>query len=45
MRLINIKAFLEKESLSREGKRVDRHAKVVFEFGNDEATEYAILSH
>ena len=44
MRLINVKAFLERESLIREGKRVNRRAKVL-EFGDDEATEYAILSH
>ena len=44
MRLINVKAFLERESLIREGKRVDRRAKVL-EFGDDEAIEYAILSH
>ena len=44
MRLINVKAFLERESLIREGKRVNRRAKVL-EFGDDEATKYAILSH
>ena len=44
MRLINIKACLEREGLIREGKRVDRRAKVL-EFGDDEVTEYAILSH
>ena len=44
MRLINIKAFLEREGLIREGKQVDRRAKVL-EFGDDEVTEYAILSH
>ena len=44
MRLINVKALLERESLIREGKRVDRRTKVL-EFGDDEATEYAILSH
>ena len=44
MRLINIKAFLEREGLIREGKRVDRRAKVL-EFVDDEVTEYAILSH
>ncbi|KIM50653.1 hypothetical protein SCLCIDRAFT_775792, partial [Scleroderma citrinum Foug A] len=44
MRLINIKAFLKRESLMKEGKPVDRHTKVL-EFGDDEATEYAILSH
>ncbi|KIM65064.1 hypothetical protein SCLCIDRAFT_586486 [Scleroderma citrinum Foug A] len=44
MRLINVKTFLERESLIREGKRVDRRAKVL-DFGDDEATEYVILSH
>ena len=44
MRLINVKAFLEREELIRQGKRVDRRAKVL-EFGDDEVTEYAILSH
>ena len=44
MRLINVKAFLERERLIRRGKRVDRRAKVL-EFGDDEVTEYAILSH
>ena len=44
MRLINVKAFLEREELIREGKRVDRRAKVL-EFADDEVTKYAILSH
>ena len=44
MRLINIEAFLERERLIRQGKPVDRRAKVL-EFGDDEVTEYAILSH
>ncbi|KIM58694.1 hypothetical protein SCLCIDRAFT_1060090 [Scleroderma citrinum Foug A] len=44
MRLIIVKAFLARERLIREGKRVDRRTKVL-EFGNDEAIEYAILSH
>ena len=44
MRLINVKAFLERESSIQAGKRVDRRTKVL-EFGDDEATEYAILSH
>ena len=44
MRLINVKALLERESLIREGKRVDHRTKVL-EFGDDEATEYVILSH
>ena len=44
MRLINVKAFLQRESLIKERKRVDRRAKVL-DFSDDEATEYAILSH
>ncbi|KIM59807.1 hypothetical protein SCLCIDRAFT_1217428, partial [Scleroderma citrinum Foug A] len=44
MRLINVKAFLKRESLIKEGKPVD-HCTQVLQFGNDEATEYAILSH
>ena len=44
MRLINVEAFLERERLIREGKRVDRRTKVL-EFGDDEETKYAILSH
>ena len=44
MRLINVKAFLEREILIAKGKRVDRRAKVL-DFCDDEATEYAILSH
>ena len=44
MRLINVEAFLERERLVREGKRVDGRAKVL-EFGDDEVTEYTILSH
>ena len=44
MRLINVEAFLERERLIREGKRVDGRAKVL-EFGDDEVTEYTILSH
>ena len=44
MRLINIKAFLEREELIRGRKQVNRRAKVL-EFSDDEATEYAILSH
>ena len=44
MRLINVEAFLARERLIRLGKRVDRRAKVL-EFGDDEVTEYAILSH
>ena len=44
MRLINVGAFLEREQWFEQGKRVDRRAKVL-EFGDDEVTEYAILSH
>ena len=44
MRLINVKAFLERESFIRDGEQVDRRAKVLESMG-DEATEYAILSH
>ena len=44
MRLINVKAFLEREGSIRNGRRVDHRAKVL-EFGDDEETEYAILSH
>jgi len=44
MHLINVEAFLEKEQLIREGQPVDHCAKVL-KFGNDEVTEYAILSH
>ena len=45
MRLINVEAFLERERLMREGKRVDRRRAKVLEFGDDEVTKYAILSH
>ncbi|KIM69824.1 hypothetical protein SCLCIDRAFT_731326 [Scleroderma citrinum Foug A] len=44
MHLINVKAFLERESLITEGKRVDRRTKVL-DVGDDGATKYAILSH
>ena len=44
MRLIDVEAFLKRERLFGEGERVDRRTKVL-EFGDDEATEYAILSH
>ena len=44
MRLINIKTFLRREQLFHSGKRVERRTKVL-EFCDDEATEYAILSH
>ena len=44
MHLINVNAFLRRESLMREGKRVDRRAKVL-DFGDDRETKYAILSH
>ena len=44
MRLINEKTFLERESLIRDREPVDRHTEVL-EFDDDEATEYAPLSH
>ena len=44
MRLIDVNAFLEREGLIKWGKPVDRRAKVL-EFGDDEVTEHAILSH
>jgi len=44
MRLINVEAFLGRERLIGQGKRVDHRAKVL-EFDDDEVTEYAILSH
>jgi len=44
MRLIDVKAFLERESSIRKRKRGNRPAKVL-EFCDDETTEYAILSH
>ncbi|KIM59613.1 hypothetical protein SCLCIDRAFT_1217562 [Scleroderma citrinum Foug A] len=44
MRLINVKALLEREGLMTKRKQVDRRAKVL-EFCDDEVTKYAILSH
>ena len=44
MRLINIEAFLTRESLIEEGKPVDCCTKVL-NFRDDEKTDYAILSH
>ena len=44
MCLINVDAFLKREQSIRQGKRVDRQAKVL-EFGDDKVTEYVILSH
>jgi len=44
MRLINVKALLEREELMERGERVDRRAKVL-EFCDDDITKYAILSH
>ena len=44
MRLINVKALLEREGLMEKRKRVDCRAKVL-EFCDDDVTEYAILSH
>ncbi|KAL4067199.1 hypothetical protein V8B97DRAFT_2025272 [Scleroderma yunnanense] len=42
--LINVNAFLIREDLIREGKEVDCRTEVI-EFCNDEAKDYAILSH
>ncbi|KAL4067564.1 hypothetical protein J3A83DRAFT_4413306 [Scleroderma citrinum] len=39
-----VKAFLEREELIREERRVDRRVKVL-EFRDDETTAYVILSH
>ncbi|KAL4081415.1 heterokaryon incompatibility protein-domain-containing protein [Scleroderma yunnanense] len=44
MRLINVKVFLEREESMKKRKRADRQTKVL-EFRNDEAIDYAILSH
>jgi len=44
MRLIKVKAFLERERLIENGESVD-HVKSVLEFGDDEVERYAILSH
>ena len=44
MRLINIKAFTEREQVMSTGGRVNRRTKI-FEFCDDEVTPYAILSH
>ena len=44
MRLINIKAVLEREQVMGEGGRIDRRTRVL-EFADDETTKYAILSH
>ncbi|KAL4071631.1 heterokaryon incompatibility protein-domain-containing protein [Scleroderma yunnanense] len=44
MRLINVKVFLGREELIRDGRRLDRRTKVL-EFRDDEVTAYAILSH
>ena len=44
MRLINVKAFLEREQTMDDEKQVDRRIKV-FESRDDEDTTYAILSH
>ncbi|KIM65460.1 hypothetical protein SCLCIDRAFT_1212178 [Scleroderma citrinum Foug A] len=44
MRLINVEAFLARERLIIEEKRVDCQAKIL-KFCDDGATEYAILSH
>ena len=44
MRLVNVKALLEREELMEKRKRVDFRVKVL-DFCDDEVTEYAILSH
>ena len=44
MRLIDINVFLKRERAMSKGRQVERRAKV-FDFRDDEATEYAILSH
>ena len=44
MRLIDINAFLRREEAMSTEMQVERRAKV-FDFRDDEATEYAILSH
>ena len=44
MRLINVKAFLEREQMMVDGKHVNRRTKVL-EFCDDKSTAYAILSH
>jgi len=44
MRLIKVKAFLERERLIENGESVD-HDKSVLKFGDDEVERYAILSH
>ena len=44
MRLIKTRAFLEREQMMSEGKKVDHRAKVL-ELHDDESTSYAILSH
>ena len=44
MRLINVKAFLEREQVMSMGGQVDCRFKVL-DFGDDETTAYTILSH
>ena len=44
MRLIDINAFLKREEAMSMGMQVERRAKV-FDFRDDEATKYVILSH
>ena len=44
MRLINIKAFLEREEAMSKSQRVDRRCKIL-ECRDDQTTAYAILSH
>ena len=44
MRLIDINIFLKRERAMSKGRQVERRAKV-FDFRDDEDTEYVILSH
>jgi len=44
MRLIIVEAFLARENLIKDGKSAEHRAKVL-DFGDDETTEYAVLSH
>ncbi|KAL4070167.1 heterokaryon incompatibility protein-domain-containing protein [Scleroderma yunnanense] len=44
MYMINVKAFIERETMMFDGKEVDCEIKVL-EYRDDEATDYAILSH
>ena len=44
MRLINVKAFIDRERLMTKGRRMGRRIKIL-ESADDEATDFAILSH